>query len=288
MGVHSHPGFHTAAEPETTYAYAQQKAVPEDLDEELDEWGPSGIQLNDYPLVVTLDMKGLQRLSDFDAHAFIKERMVDEAKWIVEELEYGKEEDQGDVRLIARGFCESQDYTNDDAPVHSYNVIRWLYRLGAPALHDPVCALADYLETIKSKKAAMRFCAELADGRVADNALAAIAGQFRYLEDVPTSRIVAVEYLRPIFPRMFDYEAPDHDEDLAGALEDAGWAVWDFNEAVSDTIPELSTTVYERKPPKNARIEYHGTTYRNLRAAAPELELPEPPSPYDPMSLWNR
>ena len=32
-GVESHPGFHTADSVETTYAYAQQKAVPEDLDE---------------------------------------------------------------------------------------------------------------------------------------------------------------------------------------------------------------------------------------------------------------
>ena len=83
MGVTSHPGFHTAERPETTWAYAQMKVVTSDLGDELSDVGPERVVLDDYPVVVALDMSGLKRHVDYDAVHFVRPKLQDIAENVV-------------------------------------------------------------------------------------------------------------------------------------------------------------------------------------------------------------
>lgn len=277
MGVRTHPGFHTAAVPETTYAYAQQKVVPVGIPpgwlDPQDVADVAGITLSDYPVVVALDMQGMKRHVDYDAVHFVRPVIRDVAKSVVES---SPEDPIGDLELSC---WEGTEYWDS----RELEVLGWLYRIGSSVVENPSCSLLSYVEEQSDPGQFMR---DLADGTLPDEALAEITGQFRYTDDVPTSRVVVVEYMAPYFPLVFDYEGQDEEtEQLAVQAEAAGWSILDWNDATQDSLQPEMTTVYERKPPKSARIEYHGTSYRNLILAAPELGLPTPPPPFDPTSL---
>jgi hypothetical protein len=72
----------------------------------------------------------------------------------------------------------------------------------------------------------------------------------------------------------------EDDQELAEAAGALGWSVVDEDDVLSGSLDSKETTVYERAPGTRARVEYHGTSYRNLLSAAPELMLPVPPAPY--------
>ena len=97
-----------------------------------------------------------------------------------------------------------------------------------------------------------------------------------------TDRIVAVYYLKPWWPDVLDSFQSGVEEELFRAVQAAGWNAIDLEDVYSGGLEVMSTTVYQRKPPARARLEYHGTTYHNLLSAAPELDLPVSPLPYTP------
>ena len=267
-GVAEYPGFHTAELPEITYAYAQLKAVgyregyPDEL-EELD------LPLDDYPVVVALDMSGMKALTDYDAVKMVRPAVESVAKEAVSWREDDPIEE-------LREYVEQGDYGSRGMPATS---MEWLFEAGAPVMLDPAASLLDFAEAQDDPNGFLR---SVAEGSISDEALAAITGQFRYLEDVPLSRVVEVTYVKPWWPRILSDEGDD--EELIDAVEGAGWQVFAEDDVMSGQLPSTGRPVYESSSrPKSrapARIEYHGTSYQNLVAAFPEFPWPVPPAPY--------
>lgn len=267
-GVASHPGFHTAQDSETTYAYAQTKVVPEDLDDELSSLGPAGICLDDYPVVVAIDMQGLEALTDYDAIEFVKPRIIDVANEVVRQ-------DSEDLLAELESYAECGDMWR----LEPETALGFIFEMGAPVMQDPSGALHSVAEQQDDPDEFIRL---LAAGKVDDEVLAEITGQYRYVQDVSSDRIVSVHYLAPWFPRIFDCEIDDSAGELAEKLEQAGWAIVDQSDVNAFHLREKTRDIYSRSEPQGARIEYHGTSYLNLLQAAPELKLPKPPLPFDP------
>lgn len=267
-GVVKYPGFHTASEPETTFPYAQYKTVPEDLHDELREAGVSGVTIDDYPVVVALNMRGMKSLVDYDAVEYVKPVLTDIAKQIVSQ--------GGDPMDELIDYVEGGDQNERLLPD---SVMQWLFEHGTQAQLDPSGALLSCAEEQRNPSA---FIVSIADGAISDERLATITGQFRYDQDVPSSRIVKVAYVQPWFPRIFKCWAGENDKDckLADALGENGWSTVDEDDILSGQLYDKMLDVYERQVPDDARIEYHGTSYRNLIKAAPDVDWPVPPHPY--------
>lgn len=265
-GVATHPGFHTADQVETTYAYAQMKAVPEHVSEEV----PAEVVLIDYPVVVALNMKGLDALTDYDAIETVKPILVEVAKEVVSQ--------PGEDPIDAL-----QDYVEYGERQHEMltRAYQWLFEMGAPAVMEPAPSLLSYAEAQDDPNELI--CA-LADGTLPNEALAEITGQHRYLEDVSTERIVSVIYLRPWWPEILELwpYGSDDTNPMIEELDELGWSVITDDDVGSFSLPEISEMVFERSAGPSPRIEYHGTSYLNLLKAAPWLRrhLPEPPQPY--------
>ena len=283
MGVGSHPGFHTASAEETTWAYAQLKAVAEDIEATAED--VCEVRIDDYPVVVALDMAGLTPLTDYDAVHFVRPRLVDEAR----EIMRAAESEGMSAREAADLSWQMQE--SDEFYGGAHSVQDWLYYTGSPASHSPLGSLSSYLDGLDDDEG-NAFIAALARNVIADEALAEITGQFRYDEDVSSVRIVAVTYMAPFYPRVFDYETYGDDAAadtaLADAAERCGWSILDVNDAGAGHVDAKLREAYRRPAGKDARVEYHGTTYRNLLAAAPELKLPRPPPPYRAPSTGRR
>jgi len=154
----------------------------------------------------------------------------------------------------------------------------YLYEYGSSVTDDPSGALLVFAEDELHPD---EFLRRLAARELPDADLADITGQYRYIDDVPTTRIVAVAYLKPWWPRILDWDMNDDEGELAAQLEELGWSVLGLDDVYSGNLDAQEFVPYRRAPPPNARVEYHGTTYLNVISAAPELELPEPPLPFD-------
>lgn len=273
MGVSEYPGFHTAGSEETTYAYAQQKAVPRAVaDMLMPGQAPAEVRLDDYPVVVTLDMAGFKQHVDYDAVHFVQPRLWDLANEIIRQARADGTEPLATLAEYVEFGEESREWTPEDA-------VSYLYEYGSKVTEEPSSALLEFAE---EQPYPNEFLRRLAARKLPDEALADITGQYRYLDDVPSERILSVGYLKPWWPDVLDWEIDEDDAALSEALEAAGWNVIGMEMVLSSDLYVEGNVVYRRQIPDSARVEYHGTTYHNVRSAAPELELPEPPLPFTP------
>lgn len=263
-GVAKFPGFHTASDKDTTYAYAQIKAVPEHIDHEPDD-SLRDITLDDYPVVIAFDMSGMNAKTDYDAVETVRPLLVDVATQVV-----GGSEPPIDQLLE---YVESGDNGDRDTPTDAY---QWLFEYGSPVVLEPSSAL---LLCAESHDHPNDFIYALADGSLPDDALAEITGQFRYTEDVPAKRVVEAWYVQPWWPKILETYDDDQME-LAEQLEALNWSVIAKDDVYSHQLEVKEASVYKRGALKSARIEYHGTSYRNLVMAAPDIDWPKPPHPF--------
>ncbi|MBW2672224.1 MAG: hypothetical protein JRD89_02260 [Deltaproteobacteria bacterium] len=204
MGVSQYPGFHTATGEETTYAYAQQKAVSGILAGALADLTAEdvpSVRLEDYPVVVALDMAGLSPRIDYDAVHFVQPQLWDLAENIIAEAA------REDISPLT-ALDDYVEYGEQEPAPMPDDVTDHLYQFGAAVMSDPSGALRAFAEEQDDPNA---FLIRLANRQLPDEALADITGQFRYTEDVSSERVVSVAYLRPWWPRMFDWERFEHD-----------------------------------------------------------------------------
>ncbi len=275
-GTHQLPGFHTASMRDQALPYAHQKGgamdadrnIDEDCDECDDGTCPACVsrwRIADYPVVVAVDMSGLEAEHDIDARHVL-----------------------GNLKDAARDALESDNPVNyfrcdgcqgSEEP-HSVEVA--LFQSVATHEDDPSNAFASYLEDLPEDQALDAIRAVAAGGRKAAQIVMDVIGQFRYLKDVSADRIVEIYYVKPFWDSILDVQGREEDEELAEALEVAGWEVLDVDDIHNFNINASFRRVWGREPPPDARIEWHGTGYRNLLLAAPELadQLPVPPLPY--------
>jgi hypothetical protein len=264
-GVVKFPGFHTASDKDTTYAYAQIKVVHQHIDYDPDE-SLRDITLDDYPVVIALDMSGMKAKTDFDAVETVRPALVDVAKQVV----------GGDEMLPLdqlTDYVEGGDYGERQMPNEAY---QWLFEYGSSVVLEPASALLMCAEAHDNPN---DFIRALADGSLPDDSLAEITGQFRYTSDVPADRVVEAWYVQPWWPNILE-TYNDKQMELAEQLEALNWSVIMDDDVLSHTLGVKEASVYKRSAPKSARIEYHGTSYRNLAKAAPDIDWPIPPHPY--------
>lgn len=296
MGVISHPGFHTTDRYGVACNYANAK-----VDQHTpSEWTATlkrgwHYPMSDYPVVVSLVMNGLERLPDYDAFEF----WAPAVQTTFEEFEqYGNGED---VDAFA-DFVEGRDtFTNEEAsPSSAVDALSLI--LDGSTNEQVGRRILDWITDQPDPEGALRFATNNPDDPAF---LMHITQQFRYLEDVDERRICGVDYMRPFFDHLLPhYDDPEWEEqrweDREARIVAAGYATVTLADVYDSHDPTVVKTVYEVPPesirtpdsgqlhfgdwhtPK-PRVEYHGTSYLNFRAAAPGLasHLPPPPPPYE-------
>lgn len=264
FGTRSHPGFHTCREPGLAVPYAQFKGG----DIALPVWFRV---LRDYPVIVGLDMRGFKAVLDFDAVKTSMPYLVDAAREAVRRAAWP------DERLDV--LEEMAEEERDPAiPLHQVrNVVTALFLVFCQRIDDPVRGLAAFVRGLDDPG---RFIGELAEHRISDEDLMEIVGQYRYLDDVPEDRVVSVDYMTPFWHEVLDPDARGARERIA-QLRSEGWSVVTPESLFEDRVPLRLARTWSQ-PVAGARIEYHGTSYRNLLEAAPHLRgaLPVPPRPF--------
>lgn len=270
-GVVTHPGFHTGSSMTVCQPYAQAK-VSELLP---NSWGRELQRhvMRDYPVILELDMQGMPFTIDFDA-----------ANWFNDAVQKAISESEDFDSLVS--YLDFKD-TEEELPD---TMLEALFYLSGANPDRAVYSLRNWLQDQPDPEEA--FARIKRDG-LPDELLAKVSGQFRYVDDVPSGRIVTVHYIRPVFDNLFPhYEDPDwHHDKIIERIEALGYDtvtkenIYNGSEVLSvvqtvDVGPKLF-------PVENQRIEFHGTSWLNLLSAAPELAdvLPLPPKPfwrYDP------
>ncbi len=265
-GVQSHPGFHTACEMKIAQPYAMMKVESEIAT----DWTEPEIykELNDYPVIIELDMQGLSFEPDFDALTWFKEAI----EFFVQS---SKDFDE---------FSESLEFMEEDVDIPE-TMVESLFYLSGQSQTTAIVRFNSWLERQPDPEAA--FIKVKREG-CPDELLAEVSCQFRYTEDVPSDRILAVHYVQPVFNHVFPhYDDPEWEEGgyehITERIEGAGYDVVAKEHIYDDmeVLTEVETTRLREAPP-GARIEYHGTSLKNLLSAAPELQnvLPRPPAPF--------
>jgi hypothetical protein len=263
-GVIEFPGFHTTSSFDIAAAYALGKVKMEIVE---NEDGTMGV--TDYPVVIALNVPETAiKDVDYDAVNFVMDTLVYQLGEIVENVE---------------------DLTDDtsiiDAAQHEIDMSTFE---NEENLEDPYDLISEYtfshfqnpIEVIMDNPRFPEMVRDFAQtGQVPKDAAMYASQQFRYIEDIPENTIVAVWYLYPMAEEMTDYAMYENEEE--GQVIDQKWPgfdVVDKDDAYVGYHSPTQTLVYGN-PDEVPNLEYHGTTYLRLRNAAPELPLPDPPSP---------
>jgi hypothetical protein len=267
-GVETHPGFHTACDMIITQPYAQMKVL---------EYLPSSIEnlndpIPDYPVILELDMHGLDFVPDYDALHWFN----DAVNGIIEHI---KSFDELESHIE---YGDGDEYEKPEA------MIEGLFYLSGQQPSSAIYRLRDWLKEQDDPEEAF---VKLKQTGVPGELLAKVSCQYRYLNDVPSGRVQRVHYVCPVFDRLFphyednEWEEEGLDEQLE-LIEAAGYDVVTMGNIVDDQqvlkIVSSFDVGYQLFKAKSARIEFHGTSLRNLLSAAPELAgvLRWPPKPF--------
>lgn len=276
-GVRPYPGFHTSWDRDVAAPYAQMKGVDEvdradDCEECDDPPCPACVEawsIPDYPVVIGVDMQGLEPLPDYDAIHLSMDAL----------------------RITAREALEHEDpiqwlqslpsLDREELPDSTMGI---LFERFASSVADPGPSLAGVLEDLTEEEALrqLRVVAEGQKPEVEQIAMR-VVGQFRYTQDVADGRVVSVALMRPFWPEGLVRD----DDELADSIADAGWDP--ITTDAADTFSPDFNVVWSREPADNSRVEYHGTSWRNLLLAMPWLkdEIRQPPKPFRPETIAN-
>lgn len=275
-GVRPYPGFHTSWDRDVAAPYAQMKAVDEVEREECGECDDppcptcvSEWSIPDYPVVIGVDMQGLEPLPDYDAIHLSMDALRIAAQ---EALHVG---------APIHWLQNLEPLQPDELPDSTMGL---LFARFASSVTDPGQSLAGVLEDLPDDEA-LRQLRAVAEGQTpeAERIAMRVVGQFRYTQDVPDGRVVSVAFMRPFWPEGVVRD----DEELVEAIAEAGWDPITWDDA--DTFSPDFDVVWRREEAPGARIEYHGTSWRNLLLALPWLqsEIQPPPAPYAPEATSN-
>jgi hypothetical protein len=280
-------GFHTAKHKDLTIPYAQMK------------WDNDP---DDYPVILTFAMGGMRAFADIDS------RRAAEMFYVhckVAQYRVGREDADPDQILESLAFDTAEESSEEWPNQPGAEALNSMWKLSdSPSVRlNALRQAVQYIGSSGLKLERMYALGEAIakDERVLlddrdEKMLIEAFGQCRYLTDVPDERLIKVEYMAPFFAQVID---PDGDEDEV--IDEAAEAGYSFVESVQYELDESRTTAWERKVselplfgnkadyrvyadngPFKPRIEYHGTSLKNLLTAAPwlaELLPEEVPSP---------
>ena len=259
-GIIEFPGFHTTDLFDVAAAYAASRVLGSMTGEDESEIH----YVTDYPVVVQLDMSGYEPQTDYDAEKVVKEVLEVHIKDLGNITENSTDEEIYDeaIKLIEFGDFSDGDYIDYSNPSEmlSYNTFNYMNNPLAGIVEEPGFGefVRNYLQT----------------GKMDPQMLMKATDQYRYTEDVNEDRITAVYYITPLSSTMSTYE--DDEEEINGS-----WPGFDipFEEDMMVDYYSLTTDLVYGEVKEGPQYQYHGTTYKRLLSAAPELVLPEPPNP---------
>ena len=279
-GVAEYPGFHTANDIEIAATYATSRQLqlagngtiaPGDFFRSWDgeretiiDAGEQGF-VSDYPVIVELDMRGLEKLTDYDAEQLVRfDAIADDLESTVGSGPFASDQIADALEQI-----EEFEFQQDISEVPT-DGLSWVGSLFAGRFYD-----ADAIRRVfeaNPQLAADFATAVIAGGPYDPAALMLAVGQFRYLERVAARRVLAVHYVKPVASELF-IDDGEHDD-----VEDR-WPGFTIGE-YTDFAPRFDITeVWRRRAVPDP--EFHGTSFARFGLAAPGVRrhLPMPPSP---------
>jgi len=269
-GISSHPGFHTTKDMDMAAAYALGKVYEfntVELDDEVHA-------VTDYPVVVGLNMEGYNKEVDYDAEKVVKESLTIFLDEVITHLENAYEEyTDDDIYYAIQYIAEQSDMSGE--PVFGKSPVDLLGEERFSHFTDPGGAVLDLEDPVQLVKQYMQ------TKEIPKDFLMDVTNQYRYLDDVPHSKVVAVWYATPVAVDMTD--VVNGEDEFAAEISKKwpGFIVLDYDDVYSGMMQTDFTKVWEREDVEESLMEYHGTTYLRLLQAVPEFtsQLPPPPSP---------
>ena len=260
-GIMEYPGFHTTKNFDIAAQYALGKIRAQEIDED-----ENGVHYTtDYPVVVALNMENYTKELDYDAAIVVKTSLENWLDNIIKELPEDPTDDDIDASTQdALDFIDMESNAIDSEPL-SFLSENAFYHFNSPlgGIMDEPYYPEMVREYIRTKT-------------IPDQVLMDAADQYRYTEDVDAERILAVWYVVPVSNEMAEY----HQEDWNEEDFERRWPGFDIigeDEAYGGYWSPTSQLILGEDP--KGDVEYHGTTYKRLLQAAPNLDLPNPPSP---------
>lgn len=260
IGVRSHPGFHTTGSKDIAAAYAQAKAeLP-----------------GDFPVILGFDMDGLDYTSDYDADLMamsIRDNFGPEGLETFEDFIISAE------TLADSGFDDEHPAGNLEPGAPGQDI---LFSVDS-AYHREVEKFAQHVIDLDEVDQIDAWRRVRDDSLAGSSLLADALDQRRYLDDIPDERLVLVEWVAPVWELVAD--SYDHEGALGAflaALDSLGFVTVttaDLND-IEDGRVVRTTRAWLRRGKAPDRLQYHGTSWRNLIAAAPRFRNLIPPSPF--------
>lgn len=218
---------------------------------------------NDYPIIITLDVAGLEAHPDVDAMLRGGEAVADLLP------EYRRM--AGDGWTLA-DFVDDEDYREADAQLGEPPAAFIFEEVGfqLPA------AIQSYADRSgeDGDDVLQRF---LSTGQLPPEVLTELVEQKRYLVDFGLDRIVRIEAVKPWWDQVLlsfeDEEVPEH--------EARGYYVFTLDEWPFSNVGETMTVYENRDLASRATEEYHGTVSSTVQQAFPGLIPDEPPFPVE-------
>jgi hypothetical protein len=241
--------------------------------------------LNDpYPVILALDVRGLEELPDVDALAEGVEQFGDSyTREIVRDELDGERGDELD-HLAEQLDSDGEEWTDD--------VYEWIQR---GAMHNPVRAIMSAFEG-DDEQALDAIRRWAVDGQIDERLMAYLVDQRRYLTDFFLDRVISIDAFKPFWSEIISYETQpkalkrmeklgydvfDQDNAGMGSFSPTTTAVWQnpmfFDVPIAEgqqlSFPE--TVLYPaRGKGDELRPQYHGTASTLVQEAFPELRLP--------------
>ena len=215
-----------------------------------------------YPVVVALDVTGLQALPDVDALLRADDTLAHMRGEALNALEEIEEDDDEDLWSLADQWSEREYEYRNTTPAG------FIFQEFQDGL-NPISAVIDLYDG--AAETVLREWAE--GGELPGDVLSHLVDQRRYLNDFPLSRVVKIETFRPWYEDIVDdYWGDSRDAKLA---ESRGYHVI-YTEDLLDSGADFHNervTLYEGEP--SSDVQYHGSWSGLIQMAFPELDLPE-------------
>lgn len=231
-----------------------------------------------YPVILTLDTRGLQALPDIDALVQGYSVMGDMRR----ELRDALASHGDDVDAIADEFSDWEGAIEADGSVGDHPSVFVFEHVAGEPVTSFIEALREQGRDDDEVMTALRAWADRGD--IEPAALTTIMQQRRYLVDFDLDRIVAIDAVQPWWHETFDayWDTGDTEaEERAKRIEAAGYRLWTMEDVLSSGGIDVGRVrrLYER--PGGGSGEYHGTISSAVMSAFPDATIipREPPFP---------
>lgn len=258
--VGPHHGIHTSGSFNIAAAYA------------MGTWRQSGFE--GYPVVIAIDVTGLEPFHDVDAELIYREYLKDRVQLELEDMLEGGD----DLHLIADMLF---DYVDDDYQPDTPESAVFQHSQGRASTNIVSTILNHYHNYDEAESLVRSF---VKTGKLPGDVLMELVDQRRYLDDLGEDRVYFIQAFRPWFAHLVDEWAPNGKRVIKEAKK-AGWHVVTLEDTYDyggDFHPGDIETLYKRPGKQPKEVQYHGTVSFLAADAFPDIELPDPDA-----NIWN-